>query len=467
MRVAASRCVRVSFVSGAFLLLVWGGCSSSAPFDRVEASQAALRNTEQALQGLSNAAGFLEDSAVLPKAFGSGSDHLQFKGGLDKGIDQLGKFLKERVFVEGNLESEGNASATYFMKPAVVCDPRDSGCTDFFTKNQIRLLVTSPAEGDVDVALLYSDNRFNPLTFHLYRNSLGLAVDLAASAETVRGISGDQGSVPYQLAGAVLFELVKNAEIDYSFRVSVVEDIAVSVTKDDQAFAFGLAATMPTWEARANGKSKTLTLTENVGRLSGKLPLSSFVDSAFNLGLDDPAPANDPIDLLLAGLTGSVTLDGAQDHLRLGNLGLGGVTSYVKHGQDVLFGVDLNAQNGRTFDVDVSLASDSSTVVQVSPVFDLSLRLAFSSIANSVQGLPSYLLDDTLRIKLSGDAHPTIKGLGGAGDGVQVVTGQLQLMSAAAPATDVTVAAGQCLVSRAAAGGDEHAWSGFQAGECP
>jgi hypothetical protein len=332
--------------SGALLVLVASGCSSSsgAPFDRVAATEAALQNTSGTLHGTANSSGFLEESTVVPKVAGS-SEHLHFKDSADKSTDELTKTLRERVFADGNFESGDDTSATFLLRPSVVCDRADTSCSDFFTKNPIRLRLTSPAEGDVDVAFLYGEQRYNPLTFHLYRTSLGLTVDLGASAQTAKAIGGDQVTLPDQLQGSLLFEVAKNAELDYSFRTSIESDVSVSWTKDGKPYAFGVTATHPTWEARANGNTRTLTLTENVGHVTAKLPLSSFIDSVFNLGLDDGA-TDDPVDMLLAGITGSVTLDAA-DHLHVSGLGLGNAMTYVKRGQDVLFSMDANPNNGR------------------------------------------------------------------------------------------------------------------------
>lgn len=455
--------------SGALVVLVASGCSSSsgAPFDRVAATEAALQNTSGALHGTANSSGFLEQSTVVPKITGS-SEHLQFKDSANKSADDLTKTLRERVFADGNLESSDDTSATFLLRPSVECEPADTRCNDFFTKNPIRLRLTSPAEGDVDVAFLYGEQRFNPLTFHLYRTSLGLTVDLGASGQTIKAIGGDQVTLPDQLQGSLLFEIVKNAELDFSFRTSVESDIAVSWAKDGKPYAFGMAATHPTWEARANGNTKTLTLTENIGHVTAKLPLSSFVDAAFNLGLDDGA-SDDPVDMLLAGLTGSVTLDGAADHLHMAGLGLGDTTTFVKRGQDVLFSMDANPNNGRAFDLDFTLGANDETMIQVSPLLDFTVHLGFSLIADKVKNLPQTALNDTLRVLLSGDVAPVVKAVHGpawSGDGLQVVSGQLTLTSSAAPQTNVTVGAGQCLLSQTPASGDENAWSKFTAGSC-
>jgi len=464
MRVSARRCMPISFVCGA-LWVSMAGCSGGASFDRAAATQEAIESTSEALHGASNSSAFLEQSTIVPKVAGS-SKNIVYKEDFDKGTDKFAQFLRDHVFAEGNLETEDGQSATFLLRPAVMCEVSNDSCTDFFTKNQIRLLVSSPSEGDVQIALLYSEQRFNPLTFHVSRQRVGLSVDLGASADTIRAFNGDAGMVPDHFAGVVLFELVKNAVLDYSLRVSVVQDIAISLTKDSKQYAFGLAATSPTWEARANGNTRTITLTENLGAVSGKVPLSAFVDSVFDLGLDDPAAGNDPIDVLFAGLTGAVNLDGASDHLRFTGVGLGNATSFIKHGQDVLFSADLNAQSGRTMDLDVSLATDDSTMIQFSPMLDMTLHFAFSALANQVRNLPAYTLDDTLRVNLAGDAHPTIKSLRNAAHALQVVTGQLMLTSSAFPDKNITVSAGQCLSTQTPASGDDHPFSQYQVGLC-
>jgi len=83
-------------------------------------------------------------------------------------LEDLVTYLRDHVFAEGNLESETASSATYLMRPSAFCDAKNSSCTDWLTKHPIRIVLTTPSAGDVDVAFLYSDARYNPLIFRLY-----------------------------------------------------------------------------------------------------------------------------------------------------------------------------------------------------------------------------------------------------------------------------------------------------------
>jgi hypothetical protein len=433
---------------------------------RVDAVEAALQNTRSGLLGASNASAFLERSKMLVKATDDRDGVIPFKSDADKGTDDLVTYLKDHVLAEGNLESEDATSATYLMRPSVVCKANDTSCADYVTKHPIRLVLSTPAAGDVDVAFLYSDARYNPVTLRLYRNSLGIAIDLGASADTIRGLT-DGSNLPDTLQGVVLFELVKNAELDYSFRVSVTRDIAVGVTRDGKRYEFGLAATSPTWEVRADGNAHTLGFIENFGAMRGKVPLSAFADSVFDLGLDKPTSA-DPIDLLLSGITANATLNDADDVVHVKGIGLGASTSYVKEGQNVLFSLDLNAASERRFDLDVSLDADDRALLEVSPGFDLSLGFAFSQIADRVRGIPTYALNDTIGVVLAGAARPAVKSVSGpAGSALSVVSGSLSLTSRTAPQNDVTVTAGQCLLDGASPPGESHPLSSLEAGACP
>jgi hypothetical protein len=430
---------------------------------RSDAVEAALQNTRAGLMGATDASSFLERSSLVGRATGDRDGNVEFKSQADKSTDKLVNYLRDHVLAPGNLESEDAHSATYLMRPSVVCDANATGCADYVTKHPIRLVLTTPSAGDVDVAFLYSDARYNPITLQLHRQSLGIAVDLGASAETIRGLS-DSADLPDTLEGVVLFEIVKNGDHDYSLRWSVTKDVAVGVTRDGKRYEFGLAASIPTWEARADGNARTLTLTENFGAMRGKVPLSKFADAAFDLGLEPTS--NDPIDLLLAGLTGSATLTGSDEVVHVKGIGLGGATSYVKEGSNVLFSLDLNPTTERRFDLDASVGTDDRTLLEVSPGFDLTLGYAFAHIADRVPNLPKFALDDTIRVVLDGAARPAVKGVR-AGSGLEVVAGNLALTSRTSPQINVSVAAGQCLLDGTSPTGESHPLSSLHAGACP
>src|SRR5690606_23218047 len=111
---------------------------------------------------------------------------------LRENVRELVRELRERILIPANLESETSTSATYRLGPDVLCEadevptfggssgpPRyDERCVERANRLQLRLRLTSPREGDVDVTVQLGQERNEPFVLELHRRSLGLRMDL-------------------------------------------------------------------------------------------------------------------------------------------------------------------------------------------------------------------------------------------------------------------------------------------------
>jgi hypothetical protein len=494
-----------------FGILACEGEREQLEISSTQAALTASENAELALQGVIDAADFLARSTSIAQtlnAFGGRGETCESSGAfcpdgsdcppietvctteetseedleearqeIREGAQDLVVELRERILIEANLESSTSTSATYRLGADLLCsgdsdqapsgasagptDPEfDSDCVDQVTRLEPRLVLTSPHEGDIDVTLLLGAERHAPLTLELYRESLGVRVDLDEGLEVARDFGEDLEGLR-TLSGSLEWRLVRNAARDYSFEFNVLEPVSAVLESEGATLTASLAASSPAWNVRVNGNTNTLSAGLDLGTLRVLGPLRLFADlfdgddsiddaGGVTGGAFDAVPLPEPeptpreytgvIDLLLAGLSGTVSYTADTDVFSFSDLGFGDDTSTLKHDGNTLLGLDLNALSGRRVNLEVSPTEDGAEI-RISPTFDLQLALAFEHIADQFDGIADYLLSDALHFWFEGDS-PAIE----IGDEqLRVTSGTLHLDSQADPSLDIRVDAGMCL----------------------
>jgi len=414
-----------------------------------------------------------------------------------EGAADLVRQLRERILIEENLESSTATSATYRLSADVLCEgdsddeplagapgtgssesesgsesedsidaEGESDCAEQVARLEPRLVLTSPRDGDIDATLQLGVERREPLALELYRDSLGVRVDLNEGVALARDLGEDTDGLR-ELEGVLEWRLVKNAARDYSVELNVLEALSAEIESEGATLTASLAATSPAWNVRLDGNTNTLSAGLDMGALHLTGPLRLFADiveddeasveiigatgdsfGAAPLPPADPEPApreyRGVIDVLLAGLSGTVSYTADSDVLSFTDLGFGDTTSTLQHDGNTLFGLDLNALSGRRVNLEVSPTEDGAEI-RISPSFDLKLAFAFRHVADQFEGIADSLLDDTLRVWFEGDA-PAVDV---QGDQFRVTSGTLHLESQADPSANVDVEAGMCLVGEA------------------
>lgn len=487
-------------------------CNTSEEREPISASNLALtaeQNVENALRGAHDAGSFLAESATLAKLLSAGGqscdsssagcaadgtcapvettctdsvsvdDLAETRDDLKTSIDDFVKTLKEEIFIPENLESEDGQTAVYRLTPEYLCKNSDvaptagsappSGstppvddttatldpdCVQHATELQPRLRLSSPSDGDVDVALLLTSERRNPATLELGHDRVGVQIDLAELKATLDAAHQDTGNLA-SMSGKLEFELKRNADHDYSFRFNVLSTLNVN-TIDDlmQQIAFSLAGNKPSFELRLDGNARQLTGTYHFGAFNLKGPLNALYSHD-----SEAVPSDDPnaqpaapktytglIDLLVGGLDGSLTFDGNRDRFTIRAMGLGDKSSTLKLDGNLLAQLDLNPNNGRHFDLSVERNAEDQTTLTFSPTFDLNMLLHFQPLKSQIDDIPDYALDDKLRIFFTGE-NPSVRT---ELDQIRVLSGTLNLTSQNAPQTNLSVSSGMCLLENEA-----------------
>lgn len=493
-------------------LLACGGDSELVEISSQKAALTASENSERALHGLVDAADFLTasssiantlgaiggtteecDSSVVPCTSDSsscpepvtvctstsdGADLGETRDEIRDGMQALVDRLRERVLIPENLETETPTSATYRLGADVLCDSddtpdvspgssapseADADCIDQAERYQLRLRLTSPREGDVDMTLLVGEAQNAPLTVHLFQHSLGVQLDLGEVLDAARDLGEDVGSLK-ELAGVLQLELVENAPLDYSLELDVLSALHVVAGEAGETVSASLGASSPALHLRVDGNAQRLTAGIDLGALELLGPLSSFAglfgaDAASNSAGPNSAGSGDSEDsftgappaeersytgnikLLLAGLSSTVSYVADSDVLNFTDVGFGDRTSTLEHDGKRLFALDLNPTRGRRLNLVVEPDGDG-TKVSITPTLDLALSFAFHNIADQFDDIADYLLDNTLHVWLEGSA-PVVEI---RDEQVQVVSGSLNLTSSFDPAHDLSVLAGECLL---------------------
>ncbi len=390
-------------------------------------------------------------------------------------VDEFIQRLQDEVFTEANLESDTGSEVVYRLGADLLCsdtsddplatptssrdttnpavtttaeeDTVDPECEATVSKLEPRLRLTSPSEGDIDVALLLTSRKSNPVTLEFYDDRLGIVLDL----NELRSLLEAADEMPEgmdALEGKVSLELVKNAERDYSLRGSVLEDLLLTAGDEGEKVTIKVGRSSPTAELRMDGNARTITGTYDMATLGIAAPLDMFRDDeAYDEDVVPTTPYSGIVSLLLGGINGSLTFDGSTDVLRFVGLGLGDVSTTVHHDGDLIFKLDVNPDHDRRFDLQVQSSTEGSPVLTFSPTLDVRAELAFQKLTAQIPDLDPFLLNDTVRLWFEG-ASPSVRALD---DSLRVESGTLHLESQSAPESSVTVTAGMCLAENDAA----------------
>jgi hypothetical protein len=415
-------------------------------------------------------------------------------------LDEFVQLLREEIFVDDNLEEEDSTHAVYRIPASVLCsgedddsesvaapapstsastvtdepppvveisveDDGDDACEEDYDRLQPRLRLSSPGKGDVDVEILLTEEKRNPITLQLYHDRLGVLFDLGEFKSTVEAAGEDLEDVS-KLKGVFGLELVRHAATDYSVRLNIIEAFELAGGEPGEEIEVNIEPSSPSMEVRLDGEAKTITGTYDWGAMNLMAPLAAFMDDEEYDDLGNPRPPKDytgTIEAVLGGLNGSLTFDGSKDVLLLEGLGLGDVSTSVAHDGNPLLQLDINPDDGRRFDLKVAAGDADDVTLTFTPTLDVRLMLAFQHLADQVEDIEEFLLDDAVRFWFEGDGEASVNL---SDSGVAVVDSTLHIESTKDATTSVSVEAGMCLVGVESDEPPASIASAFTAGVC-
>jgi len=368
--------------------------------------------------------------------------------GVDAQADALGKFLRERIFTEANLESSGDGALVFRITGEDVCGDGITpapDCVSAFDLYEVRIRVIRGMLG-YQFYLELGPDRFEPLMVLLSENHIAVGVDLAAvksSLVYLDTVSGQPVYAPKTLEGVFMVDLKKNGDQDFTLSSSVTKAIHVETDGEAGPVSFSTGAKDPWFSVRIQGNQRSLSADLDLGETDFQVPYHAL--------LSDTGTAGKALVGHLAGASASVKIAAGATSLSVTNIGLGdGQSTLALDGTDLLK-VDLNPNSGRRFDVSLGVGADEQLEIKVTPEFDLTTVFFYQPLqADTDVSIPPYAVDSTYRFQLTGSS-PT---LAPASNGIKVTSGTLRLENSAHADQAVVVNAGKCLVTVVPAGED-------------
>lgn len=485
------------WLTGTMMMALCGiGCSSppsakevsdtaaSRTSDMIRATSASVRvmGDMSAFKSLGSAATILQDSFAKVPVTGGPSTCTDPNGcssvsvpsnpipsdptAADAEAALVEKFLRERIFIEANVEATEGDSTIFRISGDDVCTPMDSAaaadpnCVKAVDQLELRIRATSTGKDGLDLGFQLSADRTEPLVLSFGKDTVAVDVDLAQSKDAIQFLSPDAAKdLPRVMVGKLELRLTKNGEQDLTFSTGVLDAIHVEVDQDGATQSFTTDKANPLSELRMNGNAKQVSFDLNLGTTEYKGPYGGT-----------SSLSSQQVVYSLSGLSFAFNAQEGQDDFVVAHVGIGDAQSYMSLNGTKVFTADLNAASGRHFDLNLSKGADGLPLVRVLPEFDLVTKFFLAPLkSDATADVPSFYEDQTYHVRLSGstpsfrpvDAN-TATGFPG---GLQVVSGELSMQGKDAT---VTVPAGKCLVSTDTVPQGGHPLLGhFQTRDCP
>ena len=393
----------------------------------------------------------------------------------DQAASELRKLMEQRLFVDSNLEGNDGTTATYLLHPDPTCRPLpaddapvgtvpdiDAHCQDELTKVAVRVAVTHDGDG-ARLAVQIGPARLQLVAFIVHSDFLAADFDLAMAKAATDYIDAQLGTdAPSssfdRLTGTLRFSLKRLGEQKVMAAFSILQAVDVAETNGPELMT---AAADPAYALTGDGVSKTATLQVGLGASEIDAPWDPQATGAVNR--DEK--------VTVAGAYGTYTLDENAKKITLTDVGMGGERVSVR-GMTIV-DLNLNADSMRRFSGVITVNADDTVHAELTPGVNVSLAYDYQSIASELASPPSAAtLHDTYAIVLanagSGVAFDTVKATATFSGGVKVDAGTLTISAASAPDATVTVPAGKCLSSPAAApAGSNPLLGALSVSDCP
>lgn len=360
---------------------------------------------------------------------------------------ELERWFAEHVFVAANIEAGApGADATHVvfrLQPASVCtrtkdeagtETLDADCVKQLTQVPVRLTVSEPVAGDLDIAVTVGST--HPLDVALHHDGVAGTVSLGeakAANDAMQAALGHPAdpNFPSVFAGKVKAALTRNGPEDYTLALSVVEAVEIGnkPAGDPKHFdvKFGVRPNVATLQLK--GTEKTALASLDLGAVDAEAALDLLFgrpdEETCTSNADPSKPPDcqtvhhDPRTGLLtghlAGVSAAGLLTATDEAVHLTGVGLGNETSWVKFNGTTLFALDLNAQAGRRFDLTV-VDAPNGPKYSVSPSLTVGLVHNLKPLVAQFPDLPNWALDGTAGLVFDGAPAPTVEGVGSQTD---------------------------------------------------
>ena len=449
------------------------------PIDHEFASSVMTENLAAHIDELDEALTFLEDSELIARVInllsdddeddeGAEAEDEDFEIDLSEVRDGVISFLEDKVMVESTASvSEDGMTVSYEISPEFFCvsDDEDippeeaaedeADCAEMLSDMPLTLEVVSDGDGRVNVDVLAGMDLMQPLSVQVHDDLLAVFVALPDLRDTLQTIFGDDIEMPDTMAGRVAAEVRREGEQHFSGRFAVQEDVEISSATAD-SIDFTYAQDLAPGSIAIDGVEQIIIGSLDIDTIDLTLPWRDMAEifQDDEDGEESPEASGEMV-VFVPAIQGDLEMSGANDTLRLTRAGLGETTTTISVNADTIIAFDLNPEDGRELEVEVSTVAEEDVQLAVSPLLDAQLAFSMHHIDDVFDDLPDVLADDTIGVLFDDAQSPTIQTLTSAeSTEIQVSAGTLTLWSDAME-SDVIIEEGMCIGERADSSEDD------------
>jgi hypothetical protein len=335
-------------------------------------------------------------------------------GDLDFDGAEAAQWLNDNIFTDANHKGDG----VYDVPASLVCTEEgilDEDCAEAWDRIDLRVRV-SENDDTLRFALQLGPNHDEPLEIGLSAKLLSVTVDLDETEDVVKALMPKGEESPnFSLTGEVTAKLEITGANAARISLDVDRNVRVQFAEAGDSLSGPNAFDFSTGKAHVfalalDGNQKSMEATLGLARSEAHIPGDEL----------DPR-----VDFVLPGLTGTAKYAEGLP-LRLSGISLGNETTTLKMDGTLALAVDLNANDGRKFDAQLS-----NNLLEVTPRVDFRAQVNHAALDDAQ---PVY---DVTRIFLEG-------GLKGRTDDRVEVTGAFSIETNPA-SFGFAATAGQCV----------------------
>lgn len=263
---------------------------------------------------------------------------------LDTGLSSLKKRV-DRIFAESNIVDRTGGALTFQVRGVDVCADDNGALNADCAASVDRQQLFVKASGDLDLALLVGAEKNEIFSLEIRKNvSIAVVVDLARSMAAMSALqSAQQGmtvTYSFDAKGKLEWRLAKNGKDDFTLSTSVLSPVTYTMTGTDGVTRTAtIGAKSPVASIRVEGPARRATVVYG----AGELRYAGLLRDVFS----NDATSTRPLDVFFAGIGATLIFEDGKN-ARLEGAGLGSTTSTIKSGNDLLFSIDFNKDQGRT-----------------------------------------------------------------------------------------------------------------------
>ena len=353
------------------------------------------------------------------------------------------------MYVDTSCVAQEQAHPTRIRISRIACDQGDNVALE---------LISGTAQERVLLANLYAEHAEGQLDLGaLLRQSYNTSISFSTApvgSTTPSVTTRTEKPVVSSAAGILQGTLTLTSSNQANGSISVAQAIDITFA-DESAVRLQVAAGTNVATIVGDGVAKTIKVTANGGSLDWRSKFQYFISDFFGLQTSPSATTQNPVDIHVAGLRGSLNFDGTTDTIVADGLDIGGAAATAKQAGVTLLSVDaLSAAKGAIAATFTGRA-DNTLGVALTNGLGVDIHYGLQRVMSVIENPADFLASDTMTVgstagsslTLWRDANTNDLTVTSSQTGtlLRVDSGSLSITSAGWPNDAVSVSPTQCL----------------------